>query len=78
MDWLAVILLVVGLAFIIFSLLLLFKRGFVEKLRQGIWKPKEYEVFPEKEGYSYDKYTRGIGLLVAGLLMVVFAIYSLL
>jgi len=77
MTWFFISLLIMGITGIIFGSLLLFKPGFVEKLRHDLWKEKN-DTWPEKEGYFYDKYTRGLGLLIAGMLFAGFAIYSLI
>ncbi len=74
-----ILMFVLGLSFTIFGALLLFKKGFVEKMREGIWKSdEEYNPFTEKGGYSYDKYNRGIGYFIVGLITLAFSAYWLL
>ena len=69
---------IVGLCFGVFGFRLLFQKGFVEKLREGRWKPgKKLKLFSEKEGYMYDKYTRGIGTLILGLMFLAFSVFSI-
>ncbi len=76
---LPILLLLAGLRFIVFGFKLLFRRGFVEKLREGPWKPDaDDKVWSSKEGYFADKYIRGIRYFLPGLIMVVSAIYLLL
>lgn len=79
MKWFLIALIIFGLYFTVFGLKLLFKRGFVEKLRTGIWKSGELSEknFPGKSGYHYDKYGRGVESLVMGLLALGFSIYAL-
>ncbi|HLD53326.1 MAG TPA: hypothetical protein VJA82_08480 [Sediminibacterium sp.] len=78
-TWFLVGILVFGVYFTVFGLKLLFKQGFVEKLRKGIWKSGELSEknFPGKSGYNYDKYGTGIYSLIMGLLALGFSIYAL-
>lgn len=71
-----VFLFIAGVYFTVFGSRLLFQKGFVEKLREGIWKEKN-DHWPEKEGYNYDKYIRGISFLAAGLISLALAIFTL-
>jgi hypothetical protein len=78
-DWLPIAMFIFGSYFTIFGLKLLFKAGFVEKLREGMWKPGELSKknFPENSGYNYDKYVRGIQYFLSGLLFLGLSIYIL-
>ena len=78
-QWLLIGLLIFGLWATTFGLRLLFKAGYVEKLRTGIWKPTQLDEknFPGKSGYYYNKYARGIESLVMGLLALGYSIYAL-
>ena len=66
-----------GIGLFIFGFRLLFQKGFVEKRRQGIWKPDNKE-WSGKEGYFVDKYIRGLSYLVVGLLLLGVVVYSLM
>ena len=71
---LSVLLLILGLFFIIFGLKLLLQKGFVERLRKGLWKSEEDERFmSEKESYYIDKYVMGIYAFIMGILMLIFS-----
>lgn len=61
----------------VFGLRLLFQKGYVEKLREGTWKPHEKDLLSVKESYHYDRYVRGIKFFVGGLIFIVFGIISL-
>ncbi|GEM_PF-5784801 len=74
----AVLLICAGLWFTIFGLRLLFQKGYVEKLREGIWKPRVKLFSSERRGYNYDKYSTGIKNTILGLIFLVAGIYSIL
>lgn len=76
-DWFLVILSITGSISFIFGSLLLFKKGFVEKLQKGIWKEKNTS-WTEKELFTYNKYTRGITLFVVGLMLIAYVVFALL
>ncbi len=65
-----------GLGLTTFGLLLLFKKGFVEKLLRGLWKkPESITIFSEHGRYVDGKYVQGIGALISGLILLSFVIY---
>lgn len=70
-DWLPIIMFIAGILFTIFGLSLLFKGGFVERLRKGLWKSGNDGM------YGYDKYVRGIRYSLSGLVLLGFSIYIL-
>jgi len=66
-----------GVIFVIFGVRLLFQKGYVEKQREGIWKPEKDDFLSKESSYYYDKYVRGIRSLLVGLLFIIFGIVSL-
>lgn len=65
------LLLVAGVYFTVFGAKLLFQKGYVERLREGIWNNSD-----GKLGYNYDKYGRGLRYLLTGLILLVFLFLS--
>lgn len=61
----SILLICIGGLFFRFGWRLLYKEGFVEKLRKGMWHDTS-EILTEKESYFYDKYTRGIKFVLVG------------
>lgn len=79
MIWFLFFLLIAGLGFVIFGFRVLFEKGYVEKLRQGIWKSVgDDNPIQGRQGYTYDKYWRGGRYLMLGLLFLGAAIYGFL
>jgi len=66
-----IIMFAIGIISTVFGFNLLFKQGFVERLRQGLWKSGNDGM------YIYDKYIRGISCFLIGLLFLGFSIYIL-
>ena len=75
MLWI-IILFLIGLPLTIFALLLLLNKDFLKKTRENMsWKNTPYF---GRDSYIYDKYGRGLKILIVGLLMLGYAIYLLL
>lgn len=77
MIWFLIALLITGLYGMVFGSRLLWERGFVEKMQKESWKEKN-PYWTEKERYNYNKYNRGISMLISGIMFVGFAIFSLI
>ncbi len=75
--WLSIVLLVAGLGLQVFGLKVLFQRGFVERLRKGIWKD-ESGLFSDAEGYVFDRYVTGMFLVVAGLIALIVGVLGVI
>ena len=59
-----ILLFIFGIYFTIFGIRLLLQKGFVERLRKGMWKSEEDKKYmTEKEGYVSDKYMTGLFFL---------------
>ena len=77
MQWFPIIILIGGVWFMVFGFRLLFQKGYVEKLREGIWKEEKDSVFAGKKGYNIYRYGRGLNCFISGLIFVGVAIYVL-
>ena len=71
---LSVGLLFVGTYFFILGVRILFQKGYVEKTFDN----SATKWFSSKSVYNYNKYNRGISLLIFGLIFIGFGIYMLL
>jgi len=65
-----------GLYFAIFGARLLFEKGYVEKLREGRWKPSTNNLLSGKDSYRYDKFVTGFRYLIVGVMFLAFTIWT--
>lgn len=74
-----IFILMAGSVFLAFGVLVVFSRKFLVFLHQTLWKSGELDkrFFTEKSGYYYNKYIRGIGCIVFGLILISLAIFML-
>jgi hypothetical protein len=66
---------IVGLFLLVFGACVLFSDKFLTKMRLSLWKKTETDasfplVFSEAESLSFDRYGRGLGAFVAGLILL--------
>ena len=65
-----------GLYFAIFGARLLFEKGYIEKLHEGMWKPSKDNLFSKKSTYAYSR-ARGFQSLIVGLMFLGFVFWVL-
>lgn len=70
--------LVSGVVFLTFGILAVFSNRFLRFMYRTFWKESDLDkrLFPGKTGYIYDKYVQGIGSIVIGSMLLLFAIFA--
>jgi hypothetical protein len=69
---------VFGIALFINGSLTVFSRRYLEMMRRKFWyrTKMDAELFPGKYGYLFDKYGRGVVGIIAGLGLLLFALFA--
>lgn len=68
---------VIGLGMTIFGVRILLQKGFVERLREGMWKD-DSDLFPERSGFYFEKYGRGGYILATGIIALIIGILGII
>jgi hypothetical protein len=68
------VLAIIGLSLMIFGACVLFNDKFLARMRKSLWKRTGEAtfgmVFSEAESISFDRYGRGLGAFVAGIILL--------
>lgn len=75
--WYAIFIVVGGTYLTAFGARILFQKGFVETLRQNLWRSDNEEWFG-KHGYIFDKYGRGLRYFLSGIVLTILGLLVLI
>jgi len=70
----------IAIVLMVFGARVLFSDKFLARMRKSLWKntiPEPFGIkFSEAERISFDRYGRGLGALVAGLILLVLLVFK--